>query len=386
MSISQSKKTSRGGFTLIELLVVIAIIGVLVGLLLPAVQQAREAARRASCTNKMKQMGLAVLNYESTYSKLPAAFRTSETFALQALPTNSGNKSNHRWGFILNLLPFLEQVPLHQAVITKIKTPGLAPWDGALGEKDTELTELLCPSEINGSRMSGTGQSFGRTNYRINRGDIAMNNGGSMPANPRAPGAAGWTGWSSQSYPNNTNPQNITFRNITDGTSNTIMLGEVRIGDNSGDSRQGGWGLLARAGNEAAKVAVAPSACEALIGADGRYTATVTNKSANQEPGTRWTDGNTGYTQFFTHAAPNSARCGETHENWQINPASSYHPGGAVMTHVDGSVKFYSDNIDDGDSTQPQTGWTGNKGYNGKSQRGVIGSLGSMNGGEVIAN
>jgi prepilin-type N-terminal cleavage/methylation domain-containing protein len=382
MSISQRKKTSRSGFTLIELLVVIAIIGVLVGLLLPAVQQAREAARRSACTNKLKQLGLAVLNYESTYSKLPAAFRSIETYRIvngKFGGNNVWNKGNHRWSFILHLLPYIEQLPLHQKLLEGMVTgSGQKPFD-----VNTELTELLCPSEINGSRLSGVGQTSGRTSYRINRGDIRGDNGGSYPENPRGPGAAGWT----KSDPEGRR-QTVKLKDITDGTSNTIMLGEVRIGDNSGDSRQGGWGLAA----SMRKVDAVPADCEALVGAGGKYSATATNPATSQTPGTRWADGEEGYTQFYTLAAPNKPRCASNTEDWQINTASSYHPGGAVLTMVDGSVWFCSDSIDDGDSSQgqtksntPATGWSANKGYSGPSQRGLIGSLGSMAGGEVAA-
>jgi len=384
MLISQHKKIGRSGFTLIELLVVIAIIGVLVGLLLPAVQQAREAARRASCTNKMKQMGLAVLNYESTYSKLPAAFRSIETYRIvnSKFGGNVWNKNNHRWSFILHLLPYIEQLPLHQKLLEEMVTgSGRKPFDNT-ATINTELTELLCPSETNGSRFSGVGETRGRTSYRINRGDIRGDNGGSYPRNPRGPGYAGWTSGSDPEA----NQQTVKIKNITDGTSNTIMLGEVRIGDNSGDSRQGGWGLAA----SMSKVDAVPADCEALVGADGKYSATATNPTPNQTPGTRWADGEEGYTQFYTLAAPNKPRCASGTELWQINTASSYHQGGAVLTMVDGSVWFCSDSIDDGDSSQgqtktntPATGWAGNKGYSGPSQRGLIGRLGSMAGGEV---
>ena len=170
MFISQCKKTGRSGFTLIELLVVIAIIGVLVGLLLPAVQQAREAARRSSCTNKLKQMGLACMNYESTTKRLPAAMRSQEMFAIHG----TANASD-RWSFIVHILPFMEQLQLHQDLIARItSTPGFRPWSGH-ATTNTELTDLLCPSDPNGSRFSSNSNrwtSRGRTNYRINRGDI----------------------------------------------------------------------------------------------------------------------------------------------------------------------------------------------------------------------
>lgn len=371
MFISQSRKTGRSGFTLIELLVVIAIIGVLVGLLLPAVQQAREAARRSSCTNKMKQLGLAALNYESTNGRLPAATRTQEIYAIY-----QHNNSSNRWSGIVTLLPFVEQMPLHQSLMAHItSTPAFRPWNNH-ATIQTELTELLCPSDFNGSRFSGAGTSLGRSSYRFNRGDMRIETWDHWPtAAPRGPGAAGWTGWTPS-----VKMQNIEFKDITDGTSNTIMFGEARIADKSGDSRAGGWGVAAgMAGGKAG-----PAICEALIGADGKYSAAEVGGPFSQ-PGTRWADSEEGFTSFFTHAAPNSARCAVKAEDWQCNPASSYHQGGAVMTHVDGSVKFYNDNIDAGDPTHEQTGWVNGKGYSGVSQRGVIGALGSMNGGEVAS-
>ena len=378
MFISQCKKTGQRGFTLIELLVVIAIIGVLVGLLLPAVQQAREAARRSACTNKLKQMGLACLNYESTTKRLPAALRSQEMFAIHGIANASD-----RWSFIVHILPYMEQLSLHQNLIEKIRLDDgtnakqMRPWKGGAGQRlngvdtvDTELTELLCPSDFNGSRFSNsTNGSRGRTNYRLSRGDIRLERWHGQRRGPGAPGIDSW---------NNKNiMKGVEIKDITDGTSNTIMLGEARIGDMSGDSRIGGYGTAAgmNGGLEGSAL------CEALIGADGKFTAPEDSKgNQNNAPGCRWGDSEEGFTLFFTHAAPNSARCSVEREKWQCVPASSYHPGGAVMTHVDGSVKFYNDNIDAGDPTHKQTGGLN---YSGQSQRGVLGALGSMAGGEV---
>lgn len=366
MFISQCKKTRQRGFTLIELLVVIAIIGVLVGLLLPAVQQAREAARRSACTNKLKQMGLACLNYESTTKRLPAAMRSQEMFAIHG----TANASD-RWSFIVHILPFMEQLPLHQDLIARItSTPNFKPWSGH-ATTNTELTALLCPSDPNGSRTSSNSNGWtsrGRTNYRINRGDIRKER---WHAQVRGPGSAGVQSWNNQNQ-----MKGVELKDITDGTSNTIMLGEARICDMSGDSRAGGYGIDASMNGGMA----GPAACAAIVGADGKYSSSADNQT--QRPGVRWGDSEEGFTGFFTHAAPNSPRCGTGNEQWACLPASSYHPGGAVMTMVDGSVSFVNDNIDAGDPTHQQTG---GHGYKGASQRGILGALGTVSGGEVAS-
>ena len=136
----------RRGFTLVELLVVIAIIGILVALLLPAVQAAREAARRMSCTNHLKQIGLALHNYEGTYGVLPSGYVAYDDYPrIGALPAEDYDpvtwdaRPGWAWGALL--LPYLEQAPLADALDDRL--PGWHPRHAALVQ--TRLPVFLCP-------------------------------------------------------------------------------------------------------------------------------------------------------------------------------------------------------------------------------------------------
>jgi prepilin-type N-terminal cleavage/methylation domain-containing protein/prepilin-type processing-associated H-X9-DG protein len=144
------RRHGRGGFTLIELLVVIALIGVLIALLLPAVQAAREAARRAQCVNNLKQIGLALHQYESALGSYPSAYvgepRLSGTFFGVTYPDDNGNgPSGFAWGALV--LPYLEQAPVHASFNFNLPCWGLENRTGAI----TKLSVFLCPSVSEGS-------------------------------------------------------------------------------------------------------------------------------------------------------------------------------------------------------------------------------------------
>jgi len=224
----------RKAFTLIELLVVIAIIAILIALLLPAVQQAREAARRTQCRNNLKQLGLAVHNYESSHSCLPSGYINYGNYpAIGSLNTEDFDANtwdaSPGWGWGTLLLPYIDQAPLSQSL-----NFSLPIWDlGHTAAVRTKLTMLLCPSASGGddhfaltdaanAPLIKRGQQvrLARTHYAANHGQEECWDTCSGPAG----GLNGDTSRLSDG-PFHRNSR-VRFRDVTDGLSATILMGE----------------------------------------------------------------------------------------------------------------------------------------------------------------
>jgi prepilin-type N-terminal cleavage/methylation domain-containing protein/prepilin-type processing-associated H-X9-DG protein len=344
----------KTGFTLVELLVVIAIIAVLVGLLLPAVQSAREAARRMSCTNNQKQLGLAILTaHDSSRRFIQGAGYTAED---KGCPPATG-----RYVWTFRVLPFLEMGSLADMI-----NPGT--WNGAgvggdantVAAFQTTITAFQCPSDTHDRETlitNFTWDKYTRANYvacfsphgfhmepeanttcLINH---SMNGGQATDANPTV----------TSTSPLVTQPGRAIFNffgnrrtisQVTDGTSKTVMLSEVICGSETGQSTsdfRGAW----------------------------------------------WVDQGVGYSHWRTPNNPQPDRMGNAPGSvpyraakpglpdievgsggwgaWMV-AARSRHPGGVMATYADGSVRFVNDSI-------ASSVWT---------------ALGSMNGGEVVTN
>ena len=161
------------GFTLVELLVVIAIIGILIGMLLPAVQSVREAARRTSCSNNMRQLGIATLNYESSFAKLPAA-SLFPTLKLDGSDFGD-SESRNGWSAQAQLLPYLEQSGLASSINYDIgykEHPPITFGDSTAQISRFRIPTYLCASEINDRRRGeGTDEENYPLNYGWNGGD-----------------------------------------------------------------------------------------------------------------------------------------------------------------------------------------------------------------------
>ena len=375
--------TVRRGFTLVELLVVIAIIGILVGMLLPAVQTARESARTSQCLNNIKQLALAAQGHHSAKNCLPnrrggtCCYNSNANFP-SATATNS-NSASRRSAFI-DLLPYMEELAMYENIMAGDANP-TAPGGpyaySSWGVWNTAPRNLSCPSE---------GRFRDRSNnYAVCMGDETNINGGTGTTT-----ASGVTRglWNNRTYTNTSTtgqPQNtgVKFSEVPDGLSKTLLFSERMKGDTTS------WVSTDTAGvnknikssiAQLASVTTVPNGCLAL--SDGINF--ISGQQVKGMWGNQWTDGQGERIGFNTVLGPNSPSCGGTNVNADntavVLPPTSGHMGGVNVAFADGSCRFITDAIDTGNTSTA-------KSYNstGASPYGVWGALGTKNGGEQVA-
>ncbi len=351
------------GFTLVELLVVIAIIGILIALLLPAVQAAREAARRSTCTNQLKQIGVALHNYADVHKSF--CFGSGGTNENLAWPSANPWCNLYWMSGWVSLLPYYEQTALYSQISTPQTIngtfyPAFGPYVGDYALTFTQLTLLLCPSDGGNRRSSTTVQGY--TNYHFSYGDRIYDNFSARGDNIR--GAFGHI-------------DGISFAGIRDGTSNTLAVSEQLVGVPRANMVKGGmanavWPTSAWGQNAAPCLArIDPTNAQRFTGSAATYR------------GTKWAYGYGHYAGISTVLAPNmlNCLCDTAVGYWGIYPPSSEHPGGVNGAMCDGSVRFFSETIDTGSATATEVA----RPSMAASPYGVWGALGSRAGGEAVA-
>jgi len=349
MSTSQEPAMARRarGFTLIELLVVIAIIAILIALLLPAVQQAREAARRTQCKNHLHQMGLALHNYESSHRRLPAGCTHS------AYPR--GGVGTHSFGpsYIGMILPFLDQAPAYNGLTWGGKSPGYVgeavPSGGNLNLPWAKGANppTVCPS------FTPFGLQSARENYNVYAGIAGAADPQTFTETRIYTTTAGTAGGGAVAMMSGGGmlPPNISvkFRDVTDGMSNTLMIGEqggklIRAdGINYSFIIASDYARIAPTDNATGwligtRMAGAPPFCDPTCGTTGN------NGGCDADP--RFF--NTTTIRYRPNQGPfrNDWFPGMSSGNGLNNPLCSFHVGGVHVCMGDGAVRFIGENME----------------------------------------
>ena len=346
-----AKERTKSGFTLVELLVVIAIIGILIGMLLPAVQQVREAARRIQCANNVRQIGLGTLNYESAHGSFP----------VNQVGHGESNGMGGHYSWLVSLLPFVEQGNLHSQFDFSVNNgdgQGFVMSDthpNAVAAA-TEVPLFLCPSDEPGDNSVWLGSANpASSNYAGNIGWPSRVSGftgeRSVITEPSADGLRGlfngviplenpanpllWHGGSTSG-----------LRDILDGTSNTAMHSEHLIQTNdvprelrNGDDRITSQHVIPR------------ESIHSLAGLAFLFVNSSGDPHASESGhiGRSWSSGSPLAAPTYVHILPPNSRLGHfsesSNEGDLLVTPSSNHSGGVNLVRVDGSVSFISDSI-----------------------------------------
>ena len=316
-------RSLKSGFTLVELLVVIAIIGILVALLLPAVQAAREAARRMQCSNNLKQIGLAAHNFHTAHVELPVGSPSKVCSGYSEIPG-----WQYRWSPLAMLSAYMEQFAVYDSLNMDVplyghtgiyKGPGFGVHADNQEPVRAMIAFLLCPSD-GGERVE---EEFAPTNYLPCWGRAADTGSGTAVTDTDGPFRS---------------DRAVRFADMTDGTSNTCLFSESTLPPANTDTLK-----LTRRNAQVAIVGFTDGTLD-----EARCTPFDQEVSAAGR-GSRWVDGFVLYSAYYHRWGPNSqipdcAVWSPLRSLWIS--ARSNHPGGVNAGLCDGSVRFVSETVD----------------------------------------
>lgn len=362
----------RRAFTLVELLVVIAIIGILIAMLLPAVQAVRESARRIQCANNVRQVVLAVHNYNSSFGFIPTT------------TTGPDDSSEARIGgfysWLAMILPQMDQENLHDSIDFRLPLSdhsnytdsssyldySISPTHANATASSTIVSTYLCPSDRNGVVQShGNGEQLAPGSYAGNVGwPRSSHYDGEDPISSQN----GVFGLSNPSAPDSWQVPKIRFDDVEDGLSNTAAIAERKISVLNIIKTE--WGqFVDPEADENAQSFCGSGLRSRSLEQWQPYLGSVTQSDPRyaEKHGHAWMSGWTFAANTYMHAMPINQRNGHIYGGegigYNIVTPSSYHPGGVNVAFLDGSVHHISETI------ELKTWW----------------ALGSANGGEIIS-